>query len=37
MYSSTFMLEPACRPTFIEQERGVIEFEELRHPCVVPG
>ncbi|KAG2229179.1 hypothetical protein INT48_001749, partial [Thamnidium elegans] len=31
------MGEPACRPTFIEQERGIIEFEELRHPCVVPG
>lgn len=29
--------EPACRPTFIDQEKSVIEFEELRHPCVVPG
>lgn len=29
--------EPACRPTFVDEERSVMEFEELRHPCVVPG
>ncbi|KAI8377990.1 muts domain V-domain-containing protein [Radiomyces spectabilis] len=29
--------EPACRPQVLEQEESVMEFEELRHPCVVPG
>lgn len=27
--------EPSCRPEFVDQERSVIEFEELRHPCMV--
>ncbi|KAF3918326.1 hypothetical protein ABW21_db0206265 [Orbilia brochopaga] len=27
--------EPSCRPTFVEAERSVLEFEELRHPCMV--
>ncbi|KAI7900009.1 muts domain V-domain-containing protein [Cokeromyces recurvatus] len=31
------MGEPACRPILLDQEKSVIEFEELRHPCVVPG
>ncbi|KAL9544155.1 hypothetical protein MBANPS3_007766 [Mucor bainieri] len=31
------MGEPACRPVLLDQERSVVEFEELRHPCVVPG
>ncbi|KAI8969051.1 muts domain V-domain-containing protein [Mycotypha africana] len=35
--SSANMGEPCCRPEFVDQERSVIEFEELRHPCVVPG
>ncbi|EPS42150.1 hypothetical protein H072_3901 [Dactylellina haptotyla CBS 200.50] len=26
--------EPSCRPQFIEAERSVLEFEELRHPCM---
>jgi DNA mismatch repair protein MSH6 len=30
-------IEPVCRPTLLDQEKSVIEFEELRHPCVVPG
>jgi DNA mismatch repair protein MSH6 len=30
-------LEPACRPTFVDDERSIMEFEDLRHPCVVPG
>ncbi|KAG0167716.1 DNA mismatch repair protein msh6 [Apophysomyces sp. BC1034] len=29
--------EPACRPQLLDQETSVLEFEELRHPCVVPG
>ncbi|KAK4509250.1 Histone deacetylase hda1 [Mucor velutinosus] len=31
------MGEPACRPVLLDQEKSVVEFEELRHPCVVPG
>ncbi|GAN01573.1 DNA mismatch repair protein Msh6 [Mucor ambiguus] len=31
------MGEPACRPILLDQEKSVVEFEELRHPCVVPG
>ncbi|KAF3147528.1 DNA mismatch repair protein msh6 [Orbilia oligospora] len=27
--------EPSCRPQFVESERSVLEFEELRHPCMV--
>ncbi|KAL1923036.1 uncharacterized protein VTP21DRAFT_9412 [Calcarisporiella thermophila] len=29
--------EPACRPELIEEGESVLEFDELRHPCVVPG
>lgn len=29
--------EPSCRPQFIDAERSVVEFEELRHPCVLPN
>ncbi|KAI7863174.1 muts domain V-domain-containing protein [Spinellus fusiger] len=29
--------EPACRPQFLDQEESVAEFDELRHPCVIPG
>ncbi|KAH3665402.1 hypothetical protein OGAPHI_003586 [Ogataea philodendri] len=28
---------PACRPEFIDEPFAQIEFEELRHPCFVPG
>ncbi|KAG1088840.1 hypothetical protein G6F42_020152 [Rhizopus arrhizus] len=31
------MGEPACRPVLLDQEKSIVEFEELRHPCVVPG
>lgn len=27
--------EPSCRPTFVDDERSVLEFEELRHPCLL--
>lgn len=27
--------QPSCRPTFVEDDRTVIEFEELRHPCML--
>lgn len=29
--------EPSCRPEFVEQERSVVEFEDLRHPCMLPN
>jgi DNA mismatch repair protein MSH6 len=28
-------LGESCRPTFVEDERTVLDFEELRHPCMV--
>jgi DNA mismatch repair protein MSH6 len=35
--ASAALGEPSCRPTFEEGERSVIEFEELRHPCMLPS
>lgn len=35
--ASAALGEPSCRPTFIEAERSVVEFEELRHPCMLPN
>ena len=26
---------PSCRPEFVDDERSVVEFEELRHPCML--
>ncbi|KAM7190092.1 putative DNA mismatch repair protein msh6 [Rhypophila sp. PSN 637] len=26
--------EPSCRPVFVDDERSVLKFEELRHPCM---
>ena len=33
--SSSAMGEPSCRPQFVDDERSVLEFEELRHPCML--
>lgn len=33
--SSTALGQPSCRPVFVDQERSVVEFEELRHPCML--
>lgn len=33
--SSTALGQPSCRPDFVDQERSVVEFEELRHPCML--
>jgi DNA mismatch repair protein MSH6 len=33
--ASAALGEPSCRPTFVESERSVVEFEELRHPCIL--
>ena len=35
--ASSSLGEPSCRPTFVEGERSVLEFEELRHPCMLPN
>ncbi|CAL5873702.1 uncharacterized protein PFLUO_LOCUS7984 [Penicillium psychrofluorescens] len=31
--ASASLGQPSCRPVFVENERSVLEFEELRHPC----
>ncbi|KAH7018479.1 muts domain V-domain-containing protein [Microdochium trichocladiopsis] len=33
--SSSSLGEPSCRPVFVDEERTVVEFEELRHPCMI--
>ncbi|QDS68554.1 hypothetical protein FKW77_000039 [Venturia effusa] len=33
--ASSSLGSPSCRPTFVDDERTVIEFEELRHPCML--
>ena len=35
--ASAALGEPSCRPTFLEEGRSVLEFEELRHPCMLPN
>jgi DNA mismatch repair protein MSH6 len=35
--ASAALGEPSCRPVFVESERSVVEFEELRHPCMLPN
>lgn len=32
---SSSLAEPRYRPVFVEEERSVVEFEELRYPCVL--
>jgi DNA mismatch repair protein MSH6 len=33
--ASSSLGHPSCRPVFVEDERSVLEFEELRHPCLL--
>jgi len=33
--ASSALGERACRPIFVEDERSVLEFEDLRHPCML--
>lgn len=33
--SSSALGEPSCRPEFVDDERSVVKFEELRHPCML--
>ncbi|KAI4247114.1 MAG: hypothetical protein LQ352_006222, partial [Teloschistes flavicans] len=36
--ASTSLGEPCCRPEFVDnEERSVIDFENLRHPCLLPN
>jgi len=39
IFNEIGLSEPKCRPIFVEQEgiRSIVEFEELRHPCIVEG
>ncbi|KAH6623466.1 muts domain V-domain-containing protein [Chaetomium tenue] len=32
--SSSALGVPSCRPVFIDEDRSVVEFKELRHPCM---
>ncbi|PHH61702.1 hypothetical protein CDD81_8047 [Ophiocordyceps australis] len=33
--ASTSLGQPVCRPQFVDEERSRVEFEELRHPCMM--
>jgi DNA mismatch repair protein MSH6 len=33
--ASASLGEPSCRPEFSESKRTIVEFEELRHPCML--
>ncbi|KAL6716616.1 DNA mismatch repair protein msh6 [Lecanora helva] len=33
--ASSAIGEPSCRPEFVDDERSVLEFQDLRHPCML--
>ena len=33
--ASSSLGEPTCRPEFVEDERSILELEDLRHPCML--
>lgn len=33
--ASSSLGQPSCRPEFVDDERSVLEFRELRHPCMI--
>ncbi|KAL2151243.1 hypothetical protein VTH82DRAFT_6341 [Thermothelomyces myriococcoides] len=33
--SSSTLGTPSCRPVFVDEDRSVVEFKELRHPCMI--
>ncbi|KAF7715747.1 DNA mismatch repair protein msh6 [Penicillium ucsense] len=33
--ASASLGQPSCRPVFVDDERSVLEFDELRHPCLL--
>ncbi|EEQ32901.1 DNA mismatch repair protein msh6 [Microsporum canis CBS 113480] len=35
--ASTALGHPSCRPIFADDERSVLNFHELRHPCMMPN
>ena len=35
--ASSTLGEPACRPVFVDDLRSVVEFQDLRHPCMLPN
>jgi DNA mismatch repair protein MSH6 len=35
--ASAALGEPSCRPDFVDEERSILQFEELRHPCILPN
>jgi DNA mismatch repair protein MSH6 len=35
--ASSALGSPSCRPEFVDSDRSVVEFTELRHPCVLPN
>ncbi|KAF3483954.1 DNA mismatch repair protein msh6 [Arthroderma uncinatum] len=35
--ASTALGHPSCRPIFVDDERSVLDFHELRHPCMMPN
>ena len=35
--ASSSLGEPSCRPEFVEDSRTVVEFADLRHPCLLPN
>ncbi|KAL8741582.1 MAG: hypothetical protein Q9190_005831 [Brigantiaea leucoxantha] len=35
--ASSSLGEPSCRPRFVSDTRSVVQFSELRHPCLLPN
>lgn len=33
--SSAALGEPCVRPEIVESDTAIVEFEELRHPCII--
>ncbi|OAA36821.1 DNA mismatch repair protein msh6 [Metarhizium rileyi] len=33
--ASNSLGQPSCRPQFLDEERSFVDFEELRHPCML--
>lgn len=33
--ASTSLGQPCCRPKFVDKERSMLNFEKLRHPCMI--
>jgi DNA mismatch repair protein MSH6 len=33
--ASAALGEPSCRPQFVDQDRSLVNFQELRHPCML--